>query len=353
MLVLGAFCQAAPGAPELLESDTITPIMDSNRAKVVVDTNIFDQAAKNRRRPDWVQKLADDDLFRGQIEIIIVDVVQMELDRHTSEAIRGAEQDIKKAVKALERYEIEVDTETADLRASFSVIEDLRSAGFTVSVRSTTLEDYQNALRLSAQKLPPLTGSENEREQTKDLTIWSAALSVARDNGGAYLVARDGIFWSTDESVRAELRDASLRRFRSMTDLSGIVSRQYAPVLDLLMELSSLLIKTMGVPMNNPPSWSSISVNTMTLKNGEVSHLDATARADRRSEKDGPLDLAILFSCDSGRQARLEVTCTDRGQSVALKETAIEFEHAYSATDRGTDSEERLRSLRALIKEGD
>lgn len=121
----------------------------------------------------------------------------LEFERQQLELAAEERKSLIDAASRLDRYGIHHDQVDADDLVRTRSLDDLlRETGVSVEVVSPTLEDFTDAHRRACLHLSPQPpkdpGDKKEtQDEMRDLVIWSVAVRIAREQGGALLVSRD------------------------------------------------------------------------------------------------------------------------------------------------------------------
>ena len=196
---------------------------------IVVDTNVLRSAVNARKVPNWLQTLSTDKRQElTNFKIVLLETVVLELKRVLADAIAEDKANIENLVKTLKDRGAVVKAESIIYGEQFSIIDELSRLGFSVAEENLTIEDFREAHRRTCMHEDPKVLTQNSKgqeevlEQFRDVAIYVAALRLARNGDGAFLVSEDGIFASKAENVRNETSSAKLMRVQHLSSCFGL-----------------------------------------------------------------------------------------------------------------------------------
>lgn len=155
-------------------------------------------------------------------EIALPTTTVLEFERQALESARNERKALADAAALLDRFDIaHAEFKPNDLVRTRSLDELLRETGVSVEVISPTLADFNDAHRRACLHLSPQAASnpgekEDAEDEMRDLVIWSIAIRLAREQGGALLVSRDKVH--TGRAGRDEAESVGLSILPTIED---------------------------------------------------------------------------------------------------------------------------------------
>jgi hypothetical protein len=133
----------------------------------------------------------------------------VEICANASRELAAASETLRQWGVAIPAFDAQALIGTANLAAA------LRATGARVEILDPTLDDYRDAERRACLHLAPLAGDEKSDEM-RDLIIWAVALRIAKQDGGAILVAKDRVL--AGDLGSEEARAVGLKRAKDTNE---------------------------------------------------------------------------------------------------------------------------------------
>jgi hypothetical protein len=150
-----------------------------------------------------------------EIVIVVPRTAKLEFERKFAEDVAKEIREVQNAYSTLDRYSLSHDPrDPAEVMSRPSLQELIEATGATVEFIEPTKEDYDDAHDRACLHRPPHQGGKSD--EMRDLTIWAQALRTSREQGGAVLIANDGIFHV--EAVSEEAAAVGLTRVHSFDE---------------------------------------------------------------------------------------------------------------------------------------
>ena len=211
--------------------------------------------------------------------------VILESQRQQQKLCDEATAELEAAAALLTQWGVEVAKFSAsDLIQRTDVEPALRATSIKVEVHSPTLEDYRDAEQRVSLHLPPQP-PDTKSDEMRDLIIWTIALRLAKEGGGAILISRDEVHAHQRGSAEADA--AKLHRaktFDEALDLLGAVSPAGALAISVLFKIWNDL-KSAGLPV--PEELPAGRFSRLLFVAGEEGHANTNLNFELSTD-DGP-----------------------------------------------------------------